>query len=1031
MRPGFAGFLLAQALGAFNDNAFKTYLALSAVATLPAAESSRLVGIAGALFIAPFLIFSTLSGWVADKYPKRTTIVALKAVELVLLALAVSTRDVKQLLAILFLMGVHSAFFSPAKLALVPELVPERDLSRANGAVQVTTFLSIILGTACAGWLAEHPARAPAVFLSGAAAGFLASLLIPKTPASSPDARLELNPLPILREVRALPPVWNATVGSAYFWFVAALFQMALVGAAKGSEAARLQIVIALAIGAGGFLAGRISRDNVELGLVPLGALGIVAGSFLPVTTASLVLLGASAGFFVLPLTAFIQQRAPAASRGRVMAALNLLSFTAVLIASAFFSTLKPGTAFPVVGCMTVVVAGYLLWTLPDYFARLLMLMPARVFYKIRVEGLENVPKEGPVLLVANHVSFIDAFLVGLANRRLVRFLMFRAYYDLPVVGWVFKALRCIPISDRDGAKALIQSMNTAREILKSGEAVCIFAEGEISRHGQMLRFKKGFERIVEGLDVPVVPVHLDQVWGSVFSFSGGRVLFKLPRRLPYPVTVTFGKPLSKGSGAFECRQAIVELGAEAFRHRLEGHARTLGRAFIASALRNFWRVAVEDSLGNKWTYAGLLLRALFVKLEGKRVGILLPPSAGAALVNVACVLQGRIPVNLNYTLAKDQLDQCIKACDVVYTKDNLPKRGFSSLGKNELAGILFTSGSTGVPKGVMLTHENVLSNVLAISQVYELRPSDKILGVLPFFHSFGFTATLWLPLLTGMTASYHYNPLDVKTVGRLAQDCSMILATPTFLALYTRKVERLPKVRIVITGAERLREETAKAFQEKFGVRPLEGYGCTELSPVAAVNIPDIDWPGHPQPGQKPGSVGKPLPGVFVKVVHPETGAELGVGEPGLLLVKGPNVMKGYLNDPEKTAEVMRDGFYVTGDIAAIDVDGFVTLTDRLSRFSKIGGEMVPHVKVEEALHEAAGASDRAFVVVAGPDDRLIVFYKTGTDISKKPAGIPNLWVPDRRDYREISEFPLLGTGKLDLKALKDKACSSISTST
>jgi acyl-[acyl-carrier-protein]-phospholipid O-acyltransferase/long-chain-fatty-acid--[acyl-carrier-protein] ligase len=207
-----------------------------------------------------------------------------------------------------------------------------------------------------------------------------------------------------------------------------------------------------------------------------------------------------------------------------------------------------------------------------------------------------------------------------------------------------------------------------------------------------------------------------------------------------------------------------------------------------------------------------------------------------------------------------------------------------------------------------------------------------------------------------------------------------------------------------------------------------LEGYGCTELSPVAAVNIPDIDWPGHRQKGAKPGTVGHPIPGVFMKIVHPETGEALGADQPGLLLVKGPNVMQGYLNEPERTSEAMRDGYYVTGDIASIDPDGFVTITDRLSRFSKIGGEMVPHLRVEEALHEAAGVSELTFVVTAVPDEkrgeRLVVLHKGEVDskaLLEKVKGLPNLWLPGR--FYRVEEFPLLGSGKLDLPALKAKA--------
>jgi acyl-[acyl-carrier-protein]-phospholipid O-acyltransferase/long-chain-fatty-acid--[acyl-carrier-protein] ligase len=351
-------------------------------------------------------------------------------------------------------------------------------------------------------------------------------------------------------------------------------------------------------------------------------------------------------------------------------------------------------------------------------------------------------------------------------------------------------------------------------------------------------------------------------------------------------------------------------------------------------------------------------------------------------------------------------------------------------------ATILFTSGSTGTPKGVVLTHANVLSNIQAVGQVYPLGVEDCMLGVLPFFHAFGFTATLWLPQCLSMRAAYHFTPLDARVIGALAEKsrATILIGTPTFLLAWMRRIEpeKFKTMRFAVAGAEKLREEVAKAFKEKYGLTPLEGYGATELSPVASVNIPDIDWPGEKQIGTKLGTVGRPLPGVFMKIVDPDSGKELGPNEPGLLLVKGPNVMKGYLDDEAKTREVLRDGYYVTGDIAKLDEDGFVTLTDRLSRFSKIGGEMVPHIKVEECLQDALGAVDPAFVVAAVPDDkrgeRLVVLYKGDLDLDailKKvsTSGLPNLWIPAKANFHKVEEFPILGTGKVDLQKLKMEA--------
>ncbi len=1114
----FSAFLAAQALGAFNDNAFKTFVALLAVAADPAG-APRLIAVAGGLFVLPFLLFSTLAGDTADRWSKSKLMVLFKAAELVLLLLAVpalALGSVPALLVLMFLMGVHSAFFGPIKFAILPELVDDGDLSAANGLVQMTTFGGIVLGTAAAAQLAllcsGHPARAALAMAGVGALGWAASLAIPDTAAARPGAALKLDvvsrTIANLRDLARLPSVNLSTYASAYFWFVGALFQMNLIVYGTRlmgiSEAAvgNFQVVLALGIGLGSFVAGRLSKGKVELGLVPLGGIGLVAFAFDLAfaydsprrVVADLALMGLSAGFFVVPLQAFIQQRSPASQRGRVISTGNFLSFAAILIASAALWALDakfhlhPGQVFLVAAAMSTVVAFELLKRLPDFFVRLMLYPIANGLYSIRVVGGENVPLEGPVLLVSNHVSFVDAVLIAMANQRLVRFLMLRQYYDLPVARHLFRAMGCIPVSSGDGPKALAASFQRARDFMMGGEAVCIFAEGGISRHGQMQRFKKGFERMVDGVDVPIVPVHLDQVWGSIFSFSEGKLLFKWPRRIPYRVTVSFGKPLKSTATAFEVRQAILELAADAFSHRL-ADSPPLPLVFARAAKRCLWRAGVSDSSGAKLnalsTLVGshLLGGALADAAPGEeRVAVLMPPSVPGALANLGLSLHGRVPINLNYTASKDVVDACVakaKVKTVVTSRKVVEKLGWepegrkiyledlaptiSSLKKaltavwfavtpsfvlertafakargplDRLATIMFTSGSTGTPKGVMLTHENVLANIHAVAQVIQLGSDDCMLGVLPFFHSFGFTVTLWLPACLGMGAAYHFSPLDARVIGSLAEKrkATILLGTPTFLLTWMRRVEaeKFKTLRYAVVGAEKLREEVAKAFIEKYGLTPLEGYGATELSPVASVNIPDIDWPGVKQTGTKLGTVGMPLPGVFMKIVDPDTGAELGPDAPGLLLVKGPNVMKGYLDDDEKTRGVIRDGYYVTGDIAKIDEDGFISLTDRLSRFSKVGGEMVPHIKVEESLQDAVGELDPAFVVTGVPDDkrgeRLVVLYKGERDLDavlKKvlESGLPKLWIPDKSNFHKVEEFPLLGTGKVDLQRLKSEA--------
>jgi acyl-[acyl-carrier-protein]-phospholipid O-acyltransferase/long-chain-fatty-acid--[acyl-carrier-protein] ligase len=462
-------------------------------------------------------------------------------------------------------------------------------------------------------------------------------------------------------------------------------------------------------------------------------------------------------------------------------------------------------------------------------------------------------------------------------------------------------------------------------------------------------------------------------------------------------------------------------------------------------------------------------------------VGVLLPASVGGALVNMGLMLAGKTPVNLNFTIGAEAMDAAIAkagiktilASKVFLAKAKLePRPGtvfieemMSGLGKSErlltyaralltptpmlvaaeapkgdpftdLATIMFSSGSTGEPKGVMLSHHNVISNLEAIAQILGAVDEDRVMGVLPFFHAFGFTGTLCMPLVLGIGVVYHPNPLDAKSIGGLIRKykATLLISTPTFCQAYYRACapEDLATLRHVVVGAERLRPDFAEQFKQKFGIQLLEGYGATEMGPVVAVNVPDVLEGTDKQVGTKPGTVGHPIPGVAAKVVDPETGAEKQEGEEGLLLLKGPGRMIGYLADPEKTAQVLRGDWYVTGDIAVIDGDGFIRITDRLSRFSKVGGEMVPHVKIEEAMAKVAGVGAAAVVAVPDADrgERLFGLYVSDQDLAPETvwqglsdSGLPKLWIPKPRDLKRIDALPTLGTGKLDMRRLKQIA--------
>ena len=576
-------------------------------------------------------------------------------------------------------------------------------------------------------------------------------------------------------------------------------------------------------------------------------------------------------------------------------------------------------------------------------------------------------------------------------------------------------------------------------------------------------------------------------MWGSIFSFDRGRFLWKMPRSIPYPVTISFGKPMPPTATPFEVRRAVQELQSAAYVHRKK-HLRTLHRSLIRTAHRSPFRFAMGDRRRPRMNWGSVLLSAIFLarRLRSawagqEMVGILLPPSVPGALVNFAAMLAGKVPVNLNYTISDEALASCAAQCKletVITTKallDRIPLKvpgktilieeaaAGSRLGEriaalllwflpgawieravsgkkqtlDDLATIIFSSGSTGEPKGVMLTHYNIASNIEQMGQTFMFGSKDSLLGVLPFFHSFGFTVTLCLPAVLGVSVVYHPSPLDLAAISELVRDyqVTFLMATPTFLQAYMRRCspEDFGSLDFVLVGAEKLPERLALAFEDRFGVKPLEGYGATECSPVVAVNTRDFRAPGFRQVGGKRGRIGHPLPGISVRIVDPETREPMPAGAPGLLLVRGPNVMQGYLGNPEKTAEALQDGWYVTGDIATEDEDGFLTITDRLSRFSKIGGEMVPHIKVEEQLHEIAGATEQKFVVTAVPDgkkgERLVVLHllqpaELKAVIEKLPqTGLPNLWIPRPNQFFAVEEFPHLGTGKLDLRRIRELA--------
>ena len=811
----------------------------------------------------------------------------------------------------------------------------------------------------------------------------------------------------------------------------------------------------------------------------------------------ALGLAGMGGAFFLVPLRAYLLREAPDWARGGMTANSVFLGATGVaagLILWLLFAVAlptSPAIRFLALGVLTLALGVTVVRALPDFLIRFLGLLVARVSYRLRVLHEERVPIAGGALLVCNHVSYLDVALLLATQPRRIRFLMDRSVYDRRGVGWLLRTMGAIRIAYDEGDAVMERAYDEARREIEAGFLVCLFAEGSLTRTGYIMEFKQGFERITEGLDAPIIPVNIFGVWGTVFTHAEGTYRERLSRWLRgRRALVSFGEPLPAGTDAFTVRQKVMELCSEAYAILKEENL-PLPLEFVKIARQRWNRRCMSDTLGRDLTYGKTLIgalalaRALRRDLDGQdRVGLLMPTSVAGALANVAVSFLGKVPVNLNYTASQEAMDSAIRqsAIQTVLTS----RKFLQKLGREEAPGmvcledlarritpwiklrsfalarfcpvqrlmpppsgqpgawldqtavIIFSSGSTGEPKGVILSHHNILSNVFGIREVMQPRPDDVICGILPFFHSFGFTATIWLPLLAGIAVAYHPNPMEAATIGRLVADhkCAFLIGTPTFMQTYIRKIprEQFASLRLVVTGAEKLKPRLAEAFERQFGIAPMEGYGTTELAPVASVNLPNREKGGEYQVSHRPGSIGRPIPGVTMKVVDPDDlSCERRHGEEGMLLVKGPNVMQGYLGRPDLTEQVLIDGWYVTGDIARIDHDGFVTITDRLSRFSKIGGEMVPHLAIEEALHEALGAEGQVCAVTSLPDDRkgeklVLLLTPEAGDVEGaleklRTSGLPNLWIPAASNIHTVESLPMLGTGKLDLKGLKDLA--------
>ncbi|HTW72692.1 MAG TPA: acyl-[ACP]--phospholipid O-acyltransferase [Acetobacteraceae bacterium] len=1109
---------VTQSCGALNDNLVKNAMLVLALFRL-GIGGAGLSALAGALFIAPYILLSATAGKLADRFSKPRVIVAYKCLELLLMlgaAAAFFTASVAGLLAVLFLLGVQATLFGPVKYGILPEHLHEEELVAGNGAIEATTFLAIVIGTVAGGALMLLANGAAVVSATGVALsliGLAAALFLPAVPAADPGLRLSPNLLAdtagVLRHAAAIRPIWLSLLGLSWFWTMGAtlLTEFPVIARdtlhANSSVLTLLLTVFAVGVGIGSMQCARLLHGEVSARLVPFAALGIslfcwdfasaamsagATGGFASAGATmqafngwrmlvDLLLLAACGGAYSVPLYAIIQDTAASSERARMVAANNIMNALFMVAgAGAAAGLAAAGLRAPAVlklaAVANLLVVVWIVRLLPSQTWRSLLRWYFTTFHRLRVTGLEHYRAAGDrVVIVANHQSYLDAPLIYACLPDSPCF----AIHTAQAAKWYFKPFLALADTFPVNVQSPYAVKRMVGAVRDDGRKLMVFPEGRMTLTGGLMKIYEGAAMVADKSHARIMPISIDGLQFSRFNHMRGRLRRRWfpPVRVDIRPAVTLAPPNAETLTPRQRREAVgrslQDVMVEA-RYFSKDTGKTLFSALLdARAVHGRRTPIAEDIARAPITYDRLLLGAIAL---GRALSAATPQETHVALLlpnAIACVVSffglqafGVVPCLLNVSAGAANM---ISACQAARVHCVVSSRSFVEKARLERvaerlacevrfiwledvrdtigtgaklrawrdarraralpgaqaspdspAVVLYTSGSEGAPKGVVLSHRNILANCAQLGSVVSFTSADRAFNALPMFHAFGLTGGTLLPLLYGVRAFYYPSPLHYRIVPALIydSDATICFGTDTFLrgwAHYANPYD-FYAMRYIFAGAEKVQEATRRVFADRFGVRILEGYGATETSPVLALNTAMHN---------RAGTAGRFLPGIAWRL-EPVEGVDAG----GRLLVHGPTVMLGYLRDTAPgVLERMPGGWYDTGDIVSVDAAGFISIVGRVRRFAKIGGEMVS-MEAAEALAAALWPEAR-HAVVNVPDPRkgealLLVTTRQAAATRDLLAfarehGVPELMVP--RAVLTVPAVPLLATGKVDYPAV------------